>query len=432
MKKNLITILGIVLAMLILVSCEKNQNEAIGTVSPVVGIGFVKALHNGDDISLVKEKLMGASQIAGIVISDKNSGNFDSKEFVLQNSNKGTTEGVVIKLTDVNNTISYGDSVRVDIENAILTRERGVMKVKGENLNLAKVTKISSNNTLKPIVLTPTQLFSQFYTRESTLIQLENVTIPDLVGGEVFGGEYRLSENLSISLFLNTNTNANFAQNFLPMVASFIGIPTYDNPTSDYYNTAKLLYKMPNAAAVFNQTGSVYLNFPEDFELAPASVKSQFLMPAINNKVSFKTGTWTLYQAVIGDRVNLDKFNPLGKQAIRLQEQLTESAYLEMDFDLPNGASQLIFSYAAASPQSGTAVASSFKLEYSQDSGATWIQLGDTMTSDAVVAKEASLSMNLKGKIRFRINKLGLGPNGAIVKNGLLNIDDFKVYQNVD
>jgi hypothetical protein len=432
MKNNIKTYLAIALAMLFVVSCKKNENEAVGTVSPVVGIGFVKALHNGDDINLVKEKLMNATQIAGIVISDKNSGNFDPNEFVLQNTNKGTTAGLVIKLNDANTSINYGDSVKVEIENCVLTRENGVLKVRGSSLNLAKVTKVSSNNVLKPTVLTPTQLFSQFYTRESTLIQINNVTIPDLVGGEVFGGEYRLSENLSISLFLNTSANANFAQNFVPMVASFIGIPTYYNATSNYYNTARLLFKMPNENAVFNQTGSVYLNFPEDFELAPASAKSQFLMPAINNKVAFKTGTWKLYQAVIGDRVNLDKFNPLGKQAIRLQEQLAEAAYLEMDFDLPKGASQLTFSYAAATPQSGTAVASSFKLEYSQDGGITWLQAGETLTSDAVLAKEASFALNIRGAVRFRINKLGLGPNGAVVKNGLLNIDDFKVYQNVD
>ena len=432
MKKNLKIFISIALVALFLVSCKKNENEALGTVSPIVGIGFVKALHNGDDVNLVKEKIMGATQVAGLVISDRNSGNFDDKEFVLQNTDKGTTTGLVIKLNDVNTTISYGDSVKVNIENAVLTREKGVMKIRGEGLNLAKVTKVSSNNTLKPIVLTATQLFSQFYTRESTLIQLDNVTIPNLIGGEVFGGEYRLSEYLSISLFLNTSANANFSQKFVPMVASFIGVPTYYNATSDYYNTAKLLFKMPNEDAVFNQTGSVYLNFPEDFELAPASSKSQFIMPAINDKVTFKTGTWRLYQGVIGDRVNLDKFNPLGKQAIRLQEQLSEAAYLEMDFDLPNGASQLTFSYAAASPQSGTAVASSFNLEYSQDGGATWIQVGDTMTSDAVLAKEASFSLNLTGAVRFRINKLGLGLNGAVIKNGLLNIDDFKVYQNVD
>lgn len=432
MKKNLKIAIGFILALFALASCSKNENEALGTISPIIGINYVKALHNGDDVNLVKEKLMGATQIAGVVISDKNSGNFDSKEFVLQNTNKGTIAGLVIKLNDPNTTINYGDSVKVEIENCILTREKGVMKIKGNSLTLSKVTKVSSNNTLKPIVLTPTQLFSQFYTRESTLIQLNNTTIPDLIGGEVFAGEYRLSENTAISLFLNTSANANFAQKFLPMVASFIGIPTYYNANSDYYNTAKLLFKMPNEDAVFNQTGSVYLNFPEDFEAAAASSKSQFVMPAINDKVAFKTGMWRIYQGIIGDKINQDKFNPVGKQAIRLQEQLSVAAYLEMDFDLPNGASQITFSYGATNPATGTAVPSTFILEYSQDGGTSWTQAGNSLTSDATVAKEASFSLNIVGNVRFRINKLGLGANGAVVKNGLLNIDDFKVYQNVD
>lgn len=432
MKKNVKIALGFILALFVLTSCSKNENEAVGMVSPVVGINYVKALHNGDDVNLVKDKLMGATQIAGVVISDKNSGNFDAKEFVLQNTNKGTTAGLIIKLNDANTSINYGDSVKVEIENCVLTREKGVMKIKGTNLALSKVTKVSSNNTLKPTVLTPTQLFSQFYTRESTLIQLNNATIPNLTGGEVFAGEYKLSENTAISLLLSTRTDASFAQKFLPMVASFIGIPTYYNESSDYYNTAKLLFKMPNEDAVFNQTGSVYLNFPEDFEAAPASAKSQFLMPAINDKVTFRTGTWRIYQGIIGDKINQDKFNPIGKQAIRLQEQLSEAAYLEMDFDLPNGASQITFSYGATNPATGTAVPSTFILEYSKDGGATWAPIGNSLTSDATVAKEASFSLNIVGNVRFRINKLGLGANGAVVKNGLLNIDDFKVYQNVD
>ena len=432
MKKNLITFMGAAFIALIFSSCSKNESDALGVVSPVISVKYVKGLHNGDDVTLAKEKMMDATLISGVVISDKNSGNFDSKEFVLQNTSKGAPVGLVIKLNDANTTINYGDSVNVEIENATLTRERGVLKIKGENLNLAKVTKISSGNVVMPMVLTPTQLFSQFYLRESTLVQVKNVTIPDLVGGEVFAGERRFDENPNVALFLNTTASANFAQKFLPAVASFNVIPTYDNATSNYYNTAKLLVKMPNGEAVFNQTGSVYLNFPEGFEMAPAASKSDFIMLAINDKVTFKTGVWRIYQGIIGDKVNEDKFNPSGLQAIRLQEQLSVSAYLEMDFDVPNGASQITFSYGSARPSTGTPVASTFDLEYSKDGGNTWSKIENSLTSDVTLVKSASFSLDLTGAVRFRINKLGLGLNGAVVKNGLLNIDDFKIYQNVD
>lgn len=431
MKKNLKIFISVMCGALLFSSCAKNENEALGMVSPVIGLKFVKGLHNGDDVSLVKEKMMGATQVAGVVISDRNSRNFDSKEFVLQNTNKGITVGVVIKLKDENTNINYGDSVKVEIENGLLSREKGVMKIKGDNLTLSKVTKVSAGNVPTATVLTTTQLFSQFYARESTLIQINNVTIPDLVGGEVFSGEHKFGDNKDISLTLNTKETADFASKFLPMVATFVVIPTYYNATSDYYNTAQFLVKMPNAAAVFNQTGAVYANFPEGFELAPAGSKDQFVMPAINDKVTFKSGTWRIYQGIIGDKINQDRFNPLGRQAIRLQEQLSESAYLEMDFDLPNGASQVTFSYGATAPATGTAVVSTFDLEYSQDAGTTWTKVGQSETSVVAIAKEASYSVDLVGPVRFRVNKLGLGINGALVKNGLLNIDDFKVYQNV-
>ena len=432
MKKNLIKIIGAAFIALIFSSCSKNESDALGVVSSVISVKFVKGLHNGDDVTLVKEKMMDATFISGVVISDKNSGNFDSKEFVLQNTSKGAAVGMVIKLKDANTTINFGDSVTVEIENATLTRERGVMKIKGENLDLSKVTKISSGNVVVPMVLTATQLFSQFYLRESTLVQVKNVTIPDLEGGEVFSGERRFDENPNVALFLNTAASASFAQKFLPAVASFNVIPTYDNATSDYYNTAKLLVKMPNGDAVFNQTGSVYLNFPEDFEMASASSKSDYLMPGIDDKVTFKTGVWKIYQGVIGDRINEDKFNPRGFQAIRLQEQLSVSAYLEMDFDLPNGASQVTFSYGSTKPSTGTAVASTFDLEYSKDGGNTWVKIDNSLTSDVTLVRSASFSLDISGAVRFRINKLGLGLNGAAVKNGLLNIDDFRIYQNVD
>ncbi len=432
MKKNLIKIIGAAFIALIFSSCSKNESDALGVVSSVISVKFVKGLHNGDDVTLVKEKMMDATFISGVVISDKNSGNFDSKEFVLQNTSKGAAVGMVIKLKDANTTINYGDSVTVEIENATLTRERGVMKIKGENLDLSKVTKISSGNVVVPMVLTATQLFSQFYLRESTLVQVKNVTIPDLEGGEVFSGERRFDENPNVALFLNTAASASFAQKFLPAVASFNVIPTYDNATSDYYNTAKLLVKMPNGDAVFNQTGSVYFNFPEDFEMASASSKSDYLMPGIDDKVTFKTGVWKIYQGVIGDRINEDKFNPRGFQAIRLQEQLSVSAYLEMDFDLPNGASQVTFSYGSTKPSTGTAVASTFDLEYSKDGGNTWVKVDNSLTSDVTLVRSASFSLDISGAVRFRINKLGLGLNGAAVKNGLLNIDDFRIYQNVD
>lgn len=434
MEKSIKIFLAFFLGIITLSSCSKNEYESGGIVSPVINLGYVKALHNGDDVILAKEKLMGATQIAGIIISDKNNGNFKDNEFVLQNTAKGSTTGVIFSFTDNNNSFNVGDSVKINIENCVLYRENGAMKVKGNDLNFSKVTKIASGLIVKPKVLTLAQLYSGFFNYESTLVQINDVSFPDLQPGQVYEGEFKMGDQSNISVFLSTQSTANFAQDFLPLLATYVGIPTYYNPNSNYYNTAKALLKLRGLSDVLNVTGVVYPNFPEDFELAPASSKANYLMPEINDQVTFKTGKWKIYQGIIGAQINVDKFNPLGSQAIRLQKELSESAYLEMGFDLPNGATKVTFTYGT--PELGGPVSSTFDLEYSTNGGLTWLKAGESI-SDAYLsnnknAKQATYNLNIAGNVRFRINKLGLGLTTSTVSNGFLNIDDFKVYQNVD
>lgn len=430
MKKNIKALFAFLIGIILFTSCSKNEYESVGTVSPIIYMSFVTALHNGDDVVLAKEKLMGATQIAGVVISDRSSGNFNENELVVQNTAKGKISGVVFKFKDANTSVNYGDSVKIDIENCILYRENGSMKIKGDDLKFEKVTKVASNKVIVPRVVSLTQLYSNFMFYENTLVEVVNVAFPDLIGGEMYAGDVKMGESSGVYIYLSTKPTANFANKSLPLLASFRGIPTYYNATSNYYNTAKLLFKMRNEDDAFNETGAPYANFPEDFELAPAATKASYVMPATNDMVTFKTGNWRIYQGIISGVVNVDKYNPTGKQAIRLKDQLRESAFVEMNFDLPNGASKVTFSYGV--PAVGAIVASTIDLEYSQDGGVTWVKTGDSITDAAKDAKMATFNLGISGAVRFRINKLGLGPNSSLVSNGLLNIDDFKVYQNVD
>ncbi|TKC55559.1 hypothetical protein FBD94_24695 [Pedobacter hiemivivus] len=414
------------MALLGLGSCKKNENEATGTISSIIDVNYIKKLHNGDDVSLVKEKLMGATQIAGVVISDVDNGNFAKNELVIQNFYKGRIAGIIVRFDNNSDSFKLGDSVKVEINNTVLTRKNGSLIIKG--LDFSKVTKISSGNMITTRVVTLSQLYGDFFNYESTLVKINNVGFAEAHVNETFEGSKDLNDNTGGKIILSTSAEASFSDLLLPLNASLTGIATYYHPSKDNYTVADNLVKMRNTNDLSNISGVAYTNFPENFENVPAANKAVYDMPLINNTVTFKTGNWKIYQGVIGNEINKDKFNPLGKQAIRLQGNLSESAVLEMGFDLMSGASKVTLVYGTYEND----LSSTWSLEYSQDGGATWLQSGQVVKDAKISPKSATFILNIVGKVRFRINKHGLGLSDyPLIENGRLNIDDFTVYQNI-
>lgn len=434
MKRKQYTFIICLIALFVTFSCSKIEYESGGTVSTVVGLSTIKALHNGDDVQLVKDKLNGAFEISGVVISDKDNGNFAANEIIVQNTHKGKTAGLIFSFTDVNTNISLGDSVKVNIDNTILTRKNGALKIQGSSFTFDKVTKLGSNNFVVPTVVNLTTLYSNFYTYESTLVQINGMGFDNLSNGQIFNGDVKFATESASDIILHTLSTASFASNSLPLLADFVGIPTYFNPNSDYYNRANTLFKIRNEDDVFNVTGAPYVNFPETFEGARATEKDNYLMPEIDNTILFNSGPWKLYESIIGNQPSYDRYNPLnGTQSVRMKDKLSGSAYLEMAFDLHQGASKVevmhaIYGLYTLNPQVGAA----WDLEFSQDEGQTWSKIGETVAeTNTKNPTIVTFNVNIVGKVRFRINKLGYdGYIGG--QTGMLNIDDFIVYQNVD
>ena len=278
--------------------------------------------------------------------------------------------------------------------------------------------------------LTLSELYSNFASYESTLIKINNAgLIPVPVDGDTFSGDKHLDDGTGGSIFLSTQNTAVFANGSLPMNATFVGIATYYNADKSTNIGAKQLLKMRNAADVSNASGTVYPNFPEGFEVPVATEKATYDMPATDNNVTLKSGSWKLYQSILGAVRNSDRFDPSGYQCIRMQKNLNEPALLQMNFDLPNGASKVTLAYGSY----GTEPSSTWRLEYSQDGGNTWIAAGTDVSDATAVAKSITFNLDIKGLVRFRVNKLGLGvSNIPFLLNGLLNIDSFTVYQNIN
>jgi hypothetical protein len=175
-----------------------------------------------------------------------------------------------------------------------------------------------------------------------------------------------------------------------------------------------------NATDIQFASGVLYPGFPEDFESPDASVKSSYNVGT--NVVALRTGSWTLLQGILGNVPGSDRFNEPGKQGVRMQQNLTTSGFVQMNFDVPDGASKVTVFYG----RYGVDARSQIRLESSINGGTTWTAVGNTITVNPDKEfRQATWMVNFTGPVRFRINKLGLGTTN----NGRLSIDDFAIYK---
>lgn len=176
------------------------------------------------------------------------------------------------------------------------------------------------------------------------------------------------------------------------------------------------------SATAFAQKGRAYDKFPEDFEMPDTSAKAKYKKA----DVQLKTGSWVFDQAILGAVENRDRFN--GKQSARIHQNKENSGYLQMNFDLPNGASKVTFVYGVYYKDTPSTI----RLEYSTDKGKTWKQVGNDITDASTKQKTADVVMDIKEPVRFRINKVSIdaAKKESGVRDGRLSIDDFVVFQN--
>lgn len=426
MKRILIGALTVLL-MSCLVSCIKqNENPASGTPSPLTTVSLLRSIYKGSDISVAAELLAGAVNIRGVVISDHSSNNLPAGYVVLQNTARGNTTGITLNMdAAAAKTFVPGDSIEVYVEGLMLANKNGALLLNGVTAD--RVTKLAQGAAVKVTQLSVSALIKDFSKYESTLVEVTADVKPVPQPGDTYAGDKNLSDGTGSTLVLSTATGAAFATDGVPASATFKGIAGYYNANANSSDGAQTRLYLRTKADVTYASGPLYTGFPEDFESPDFTVKGSYNMTATDNNVDLKTGNWKLYYGIIGNTAGRDRFNPTGKQCIRMQQQLTFDAYVQMNFDLPNGATKVTFSYGAYY----TDASSTFQLEYSQDGGLTWKQTGAKVTDASATSKVAIFLMDFKGKVRFRINKLGLGAtNGVDIFNGRLCIEDFAVFSN--
>jgi hypothetical protein len=433
MKKIFIALIFALSGGILFNSCQKDINPAEGTLNDFAAIFVVKNAYMGADVNLQPEVLAGASITGGVVISDPEGQNFPKGSLVIQNSSRGLTRGLLIDLGDATIPFVPGDSVVVNVVGGTLSKVGNSLQIKG--LPLSNIKKVSSNNALVPRGVSLGQLAAKFDDYENTLVKIIADANPLPASDETYAGNKTLDDGAGNTVILHTQTSAVFAGNKLYASATYTGIAVYGSETSGYGNVKQLRIRTIND--VENASGPIYPNWPESFEVPDASQKGSYNMntPAVpNNTITLKTGSWKLEQAILGNlNANRDRYNAPGLQCIRMASNLSVSAYLQMNFDLPRGASKVTIWHGAYS----TDAVSTFKLEYSTNGGTTWTAVAPVGTTNVNVqtvagkSKQETYSLNINGNIRFRVNKLGLGVTSIpSVLNGRLCIEDIAVYSN--
>lgn len=126
--------------------------------------------------------------------------------------------------------------------------------------------------------------------------------------------------------------------------------------------------------------------------------------------VSLSTGTWLLSDALLGTSGG-DKKN--GNQSTRIRD-----GFIQMNFDAPNGMSEISFYAANFSNDTGGVL----QVNYSTNGGSTWQQLGETISVTSTLT-QYTITENISGDIRFQFKK---------TSGTRINVDDVLITDYVD
>ena len=417
---------GILISSMVLLhaSClKKYDNPAKGASNDRTFIYALRDIYHGSEITLGPDKLDGASYIQGTVVSDKTGLNMEPGSFALQetvvtaNQVGDLTRGIIIQLSSGDAAWNMGDSVLVNINGAKMDRINGRLTISGVAPDKVIKQADSKIPLVRPVTLAMMAASMEQY--ESTVVAL-HADVADYNPGATFSGERKLSDHSGAFFYLRTRSEATFAATTVPMDAQFTGLAGFYKESGKDTTGAKMTLVLRNGADVKFASGVLYTGFPESFENPDFTLKASYNS---NNVIDLSTGNWSLVQAILANTVIRDKYNLPGKQCIRMQQNLTTSGYVQMNFDLAKGASKVTVFYGKYFQDAS----STFKLEYSVNGGTTWVTAGANVTDPQERAyRQATFMVNITGNVRFRINKLGTGTSN----NGRLCIEDFAVYQN--
>lgn len=402
-------------AILLFASCIKEDVfPASGTPNQFISILDVRKVYKETDAILTKENMQGADKITGVVVSDALAGNMPSGVFAIQQTSRTLLRGVEVCMGE---TVPFviGDSVVVDVDGATITRTNGALQIKVSSAS--KVSKVASGRVVEPTLLSLKTLSSKFADYEGTLVKVAHVDTQD---GSVLNGDITVADADGGLGILHTEPMANFYNKAAALNASYSGVVRYNNTAIE--QNRKQIWVV-NAQNIEAESGRIYESFPEKFDSGDATLFADGYSTKTGN---FSSGNYTLQNIFMGNTANDLPFS--GAYALRLVGSSATSSWCTMNYDLPNGATKVTLwagSYGASAD-----LGSTWRVEYSQNQGITWSQIGDDILTISKTKKQFTFLMDIRGAVRFRIGKIGVGTSTTNNQNGRFSMDDFAIYKN--
>jgi hypothetical protein len=229
MKKSII-ILSFLSASIILLQGCKKDNYPGGRVSPYISLFDVRSIYKGSDVTLTLENMFGAGSITGVVISDHTGGNLPTGWLMVQDSRRlGRLRGITIPLGAAAADYMPGDSVVIEVTGGVLKKADGVLQLTG--INTGNIRKVSSGNTVEPVIIKASDLLNSPDAYESTLISIAKAGFdPSLPENSTYAGDRLINDGFG-NVTLHTEAGADYADDKLPFLANFSGVVINSNNT---------------------------------------------------------------------------------------------------------------------------------------------------------------------------------------------------------
>lgn len=366
----------LLLSLFGMTACKKDADTAVKTVADPTNLGTIGSTISIDTLRKAYADsaiLMKEYTITGVVISDASSGNFAPGYVVVQGGKKGITLALTAEQA-----LNYapGDSLVININGDTLTNQLGTLVLTGVQTDA--IQKAATGVTVAPTIVTLVTLSASFADYEGTLVRVVNASLnPAPADSETYLGDKFLTDVSGTSTIqLHTEATATWAAELVPVMGTFIAIPSYynsDGENTNVWASKRLLIRGLNDVKSVTVIAGWQFGSPtaagNEVSFNATTVSSSLATPALVRGTGLNTsalarGYSSNAAYIIKTRENADSLN----------------SYLEFTLQATTSESISLNSITARMRRSA-AGANTYRWTYSLDGGATFVNIGDTDVS---------------------------------------------------